>query len=101
MTAILAIVAGFAGILMGLAAWMGLLPTKPRTSYFKGGVHGEVMIMGFGVVILGAAGLYHQRALGLAAFAIVVAGFVLGLVSPSWLAPRWYKERYPDPPRDR
>jgi hypothetical protein len=30
-----------------------------------------------------------------------LAGFVLGLASPSWLAPRWYKERYPDPPRDR
>jgi membrane associated rhomboid family serine protease len=95
---VLSIVLGAAGFLAGLVSWMGLLPTKRRTSWFKGGVHGELMIMGPGVALLGVAGLYQQRALGLVAFAIVLGGFILGLVSPSWLFPRWYKERYPDPP---
>jgi hypothetical protein len=98
---VLSIVLGAAGFLAGLASWMGWLPTKRRINWFRGGVHGELMIMGPGVVMLGVAGFYHQRALGLVALAIVVAGFVLGIMSPSWLVPRWYKQLYPDPQSDR
>ena len=48
--------------------------------------------------ILGTGGLYHLLALAELGLVIVVIGFVLGVVSPSWIVPRWYKEKYPDPP---
>jgi hypothetical protein len=91
-------VAGFTRIFLGSASWIGWLPAKRRTNYFRGGVHAELMIMGSGLIVLSFAGLYHLRALGLLGLAIVVAGFVLGAVMPAWLVPRWYKERYPDAP---
>jgi hypothetical protein len=98
---VLSIALGAAGFVAGLASWMGWLPTNRRINWFRGGVHAELMIMGPGVAILGVAGFYHQRALALVALAIVIGSFVLGIASPSWLVPRWYKERYPDPPGDR
>jgi hypothetical protein len=94
------IIAGFVGILMGLASWIGLLPRTRRRNYFAGGPHAELLIMGLGLMVLGMAGLYNLKLLGLVGLVIVVAGFVLGVVSPPWLVPRWYKELYPDPPVD-
>ena len=86
---ILILVVGLFSIFLGLVSWIGVLPTKRRTGYFSGGVHAEVMPMGFGLVILGVASAYHAVGLGLLGLAIVIAGFVLGMVSPSWMNPRW------------
>jgi hypothetical protein len=93
----LSIAAGVFAILLGLVSWSGLLPARRRTSYFSGGVRGELVIMGPGLIILGVAALYHWRALGLLGLVIVVVGFVLGLIGRSWMLPRWYKERFPNP----
>jgi hypothetical protein len=92
------IIAGSVGVVMGVASWFGLLPRTRRRNYFAGGPHGELVIMGSGLIVLGIAGMSNLKLLGLLALVIVLAGFVLGVVSPSWLVPRWYKEQYPDPP---
>ena len=89
------VVLGGLGVLAGFASWMGWLPRRRRIGYFWGGAHAEWMIMGAGLLVLGPAVVYHLQLVGLLGFAIVVAGFVLGLVSPPWLVPRWYKEQFP------
>jgi hypothetical protein len=86
---------GVFAILLGLMSWIGLLPAKERTSYFSGGVKGELVIMGAGLIVLGVGGLYHVLVVGLLGLAIVVVGFVLGVIAPPWMLPRWYKERFP------
>jgi hypothetical protein len=99
MAAILCIAVGIVSTLIGVACWTGRYPTVRRTGWFKGGAHADLIFMGPGLVLIGVAGQIHAVLLGLVGLAIVLAGFVLGLISPSWLLPRWYKERYPDPPR--
>jgi hypothetical protein len=91
----LTMAAGVFAILLGAMSWIGLLPAKERTSYFSGGVKGELVIMGVGLIVLGVGGYYHWLGVALVGLAIVVVGFVLGVIAPSWMLPRWYKERFP------
>lgn len=95
----LIIVLGVLSIILGIASWMGWYPAVRRTGLFKGGTHADLTIMGVGMVMIGVAGMNHVLSVGLLGSAIAIVGFVLGLISPSWLVPRWYKERYPDAPR--
>jgi hypothetical protein len=90
----LTMAAGVFAILIGTMSWIGLLPAKERTSYFSGGVKGELVIMGAGLIVLGVGGFYHWLGVGLVGLAIVVVGFVLGVIAPAWMLPRWYKERF-------
>ena len=93
----LTIAVGLFTILLGIMSWSGLLPAKRRTSYFSGGLRTELIIMGPGLIVLGVGGLYHWFGLALLGLAIVVVGFVIGVIGPSWMLPRWYKDRFPSP----
>ncbi len=94
----LVIVLGVISIGLGIASWIGWYPAVRRTGLFRGGTHADLAIMGVGMITLGVAGIFHVLAAALVGLAIAVAGFVLGLISPPWLVPSWYKERYPDTP---
>jgi multisubunit Na+/H+ antiporter MnhG subunit len=94
----LIIVMGLIGILIGVLAYVGLYPRLPQVSPFKGRAPASFTITGVGAIVLGVAGIYRAKEVGLVGLVIVVLGIVLGFISPSWLVPGWYKEQHPDSP---
>ena len=82
------VVLGVVMIAWGVATWLGLFPPF-------GGVHPDLVPMGLGVALAGASGFGANRLLGLVAIALIVLGFGLWFLRPSWLMPAWYRRRPP------